>query len=122
MLSVGYLHRAAGRGADERSRAHGGGGRQAALPLLLIDAVALGLRQLQEVLHGAQVDQQRLGGRLGVLLLAQDLGQQALRDGRERGGSEEQWSHHGGAFLKKRDTKCQRRLRQPRRRDGLTST
>lgn len=52
-----YLYRSAGWGADERSGAHCRGGREAALPLLLIDAVTFGLRQLQEVLHGAQVDQ-----------------------------------------------------------------
>lgn len=76
-----YLYWSDGRGADERGGAHGRGCRQAALPLLLVDAIALGLRQLQEVLHGAQVDQQRLGGCLGVLLLAENLGQQTLRGG-----------------------------------------
>lgn len=70
---IWYLYRSAGWGADKRSGTHGGGRRQAALPLLLVDAIAFGLRQLQEVLHGAQVDQQRLGRRLGVFLLAQDL-------------------------------------------------
>lgn len=84
---IWYLYRSAGRGADKWSGTHGGGRRQAALPLLLVDAIALGLRQLQEVLHGAQVDQQRLGRRLGVFLLAQDLRQQALRQG-VRGRSE----------------------------------
>jgi len=32
----------------------------AALPLLLVDAVSLALRQVEEALHGLQVDQQRL--------------------------------------------------------------
>lgn len=70
-----YLYRSAGWGADERSGAHCRGRSEAALPLLLIDAVTFGLRQLQEVLHGAQVDQQRLGRRLGIFLLTQDLRQ-----------------------------------------------
>lgn len=70
-----YLYRSAGWGADERSGAHCGGRSEAALPLLLIDAVTFGLRQLQEVLHSAQVDQQRLGRRLGIFLFTQDLRQ-----------------------------------------------
>lgn len=78
---IWYLYRSAGRGADKWSGTHGGGRRQAALSLLLVYAIALGLRQLQEVLHGAQVDQQRLGRRLRVFLLAQDLRQQALHRG-----------------------------------------
>lgn len=76
-----YLHGPAGGGADERSGPHGRGCRQAPLPLLLVDPVPLGLGQLQEVLHGAKVDQQRLGRRFGVLLLTQNLGEQTLRDG-----------------------------------------
>lgn len=50
----------------------------AALPLLLVDAIPLALRQVEEVLHGLQVDQQRLRGSARVLLLAQDLRQQPL--------------------------------------------
>lgn len=46
----------------------------APLSLLLVDAVSLALRQVEEVLHGLQVDQQRLRGCPGVLLLPQDLG------------------------------------------------
>lgn len=84
-MCVCYLHGSAGRRADERRGPHGRGCRQASLPLLLVDTVTLGLRQLQEVLHGTKVDQQRLGCRLGVLLLAQNLRQQTLRDG-EGGG------------------------------------
>ena len=53
-----YLYRSAGWSADEWGGAHCRGCRQAAFPLILIDAIALSLRQLQEVLHGAQVDQQ----------------------------------------------------------------
>lgn len=67
---IWYLYRSAGWSADKWSGAHGRGCRQATLPLLLIDAITLSLRQLQEVLHGAQVDQQRLGRRFRVLLLA----------------------------------------------------
>lgn len=70
-----YLYGPAGRRADEGGGAHGGRGGEAALPLLLVDAVALGLGQLQEVLHGPQVDQQRLRRRLGVFLLTEDLRQ-----------------------------------------------
>lgn len=81
-----YLHGSAGRSADERSGPHGRGRRQAPLPLLLVDSVPLCLRQLQEVLHGAQVDQQRLGCSFRVLLLAQNLRQQTLHNG---GGGEE---------------------------------
>lgn len=83
-----YLHGSAGWGADERSGSHGRGCRQAPLPLLLVDPVALCLRQLQEVLHGAQVDQQRLGCSFRVLLFAQNLRQQTLRDWGGGGGSE----------------------------------
>lgn len=79
-----YLYRPAGRRADQGGGAHGRGRGEAALPLLLIDAVALGLWELQEVLHGPQVDQQRLGRRLGVFLLTQDLRQQTLQE--ETGG------------------------------------
>lgn len=80
-MHVWYLHGSAGWSADERSGPHGRGCRQAPLPLLLVDPVALRLRQLQEVLHGAQVDQQRLGCSFRVLLFAQNLRQQTLRDG-----------------------------------------
>lgn len=55
-----------GSGVTHR-RVHG------ALPLLLVDAISLALRQVEEVLHGFQVDQQRLRGRPRVLLLPQDL-------------------------------------------------
>lgn len=85
-MYVWYLHRPAGWGADERGGPHGRGCRQAPLPLLLVDSVALCLRQLQEVLHGAQVDQQRLGCSFRVLLLTQNLRQQTLYDA--RGGGE----------------------------------
>ena len=54
-------------GGQADGRVHG------ALPLLLVDPVPLALAQVQEVLHGLQVDQQRLGGRARVLLLPQDL-------------------------------------------------
>lgn len=66
---IWYLYRSAGWSADKWSGAHRRGCRQAALPLLLIDTIPFSLWQLQEVLHGAQVDQQRLGRRLRVLLL-----------------------------------------------------
>lgn len=54
-------------------------GAGAPLSLLLVDAVSLALWQVEEVLHGLQVDQQRLRGRARVLLLTKDLGQQALQ-------------------------------------------
>lgn len=87
-VHVWYLHGSAGRGADERSGSHGRGCCQAPLPLLLVDPVPLGLGQLQEVLHGAKVDQQRLGRSFRVLLLTQNLGEQTLRGwwGGGRGG------------------------------------
>jgi len=53
-------------------------GVHGALPLLLVDPVSLALRQVEEVLHRFQVDQQRLRGRARVLLLPQDLRQQTL--------------------------------------------
>lgn len=80
---IANLHWAAGRCADKRRGTHGGGRCQAALPLFLVDAVAFCLGQLQEVLHGTQVNQQRLGRRLGVFLLTEDLREKALRE-RER--------------------------------------
>lgn len=43
------------------------------LPLLLVDPVSLALRQVKEVLHGFQVDQQRLRGRARILLLTEDF-------------------------------------------------
>lgn len=52
--------------------------RQASFFLLLIDALPLCLWELQEAVHGPQVDQQRLRGVFWVLLLPQDLWQQAL--------------------------------------------
>lgn len=54
-------------GGQADRRVHG------ALPLLLVDPVSLALSQVEEVLHGLQVDQQRLGGCARVLLLPQDL-------------------------------------------------
>lgn len=92
---VCYLHGSAGGSADERRGPHGRGRRQAPLPLLLVDSVALCLRQLQEVLHGAQVDQQRLGCSFRVLLLAQDLRQQTLHDGGVGGRQEEHKAQTG---------------------------
>lgn len=46
---------------------------QASVFLLQVDALPLNLGQLQESVHGPQVDQQRLGGVFRVLLLPQDL-------------------------------------------------
>lgn len=43
------------------------------LPLLQVDPVSLALRQVKEVLHGFQVDQQRLRGRARILLLTEDF-------------------------------------------------
>lgn len=63
-----------------------GGGESGETPvlLLLVNALPLHLWQLQEAVHGPQVDQQRLGGVEGILLLPQDLGQQALEEARLR--------------------------------------
>ena len=83
-----YLHGPGWGGADEGRGAHGGGGGQAPLALVLVDAIPLDLRQLQEVLHGSQVHQQRLRGRLRVLFFAQDLREKALWE-RERGRERE---------------------------------
>lgn len=60
-----------------------GGGKadrrvHSALSLFLVDSVSLALRQVEEVLHGLQIHQQRLRGRARVLLLPQDLWEQAL--------------------------------------------
>lgn len=49
-----------------------------ALPFLLVDAVSLTLWQVEEVLHRFQIDQQGLRCCAGVLLLPQDLWEQAL--------------------------------------------
>lgn len=60
------------------------GGREAdrwvddALLLLLIDPVPFGGWQIEKVLHGFQISQQRLRGGARVLLFAEDLRQQAL--------------------------------------------
>lgn len=61
-----------------------GGGESGETPvlLLLVNALPLHLWQLQKTVHGPQVDQQRLGGVERVLLLPQDLGQQALAEAR----------------------------------------
>lgn len=59
--------------SGRRLIAGGGEPGQASVLLLLVDALSLGLRQLQEAVHGPQVDQQRLGGVEGILLLPQDL-------------------------------------------------
>lgn len=67
---IWHLYRSVGWSTDKWSSTHGRGCCQAALPLLLVDAVTFSLRQLQEVLHGTQVDQQRLGRCFRVLLLA----------------------------------------------------
>lgn len=60
----------------------GGGvvGAGAPLSLLLVDAVSLGLWQVEEVLHRLEVDEQRLRGRARVLLLPKDLRQQPLQE------------------------------------------
>lgn len=46
---------------------------QASVFLLQVDELPLSLGQLQEAVHGPQVDQQRLGGLVRILLLPQDL-------------------------------------------------
>lgn len=59
-------------GGEANWRVHG------ALSLLLVDSVSLALRQVEEVLHCFQIHQQWLRGCARVLLLPQDLWQQAL--------------------------------------------
>lgn len=70
-LSVGLLADLCG--SRWRVIAAGGESNQASVFLLLVDALPLSLGELQEAVHGAQVDQQRLGGVHRVLLLPQDL-------------------------------------------------
>lgn len=53
---------------------------QTSFLLLLVDALPLGLGELQEAVHGPQVDQQRLGRMFRVLLFTQDLWQKTLRN------------------------------------------
>lgn len=77
---VRYLYRARGRGADEGRGAHGRGCGQAALPLVLVDPVSLRFRQLQEVLHRSQVDQEGLRRRLGVFLFPENLWEKTLEE------------------------------------------
>lgn len=48
-------------------------GAQTPLSLLLVDAVSLPLWQVQEALHGLQVDQQGLRSRARILFLPEDL-------------------------------------------------
>lgn len=48
-------------------------GVRAPLSLLLVDAIPLAFGQVEEVLHGLQVDQERLRGRARILLLTKDL-------------------------------------------------
>lgn len=54
-------------------------GAQTPLSLLLVDAVSLPLWQVQEALHGLQVDQQGLWSRARILFLPEDLWQQPLQ-------------------------------------------
>lgn len=49
-------------GSGRRLVAGGSESGQASVFLLLVDALSLGLGQLQEAVHGPQVDQERLGG------------------------------------------------------------
>ena len=51
---------------------------QGSVFLLQVDAIPLSLVHLQEAVHGPQVDQQRLGGVVRVLLFPQNLRQQTL--------------------------------------------
>ena len=67
------LREARGSGAGGVGGGEPHRGVHGALSLLLVDAVSLALGKAQEVLHGLQVDEQRLGGRARVLLLTQDL-------------------------------------------------
>lgn len=60
-------------GSWRRIIAAGGESSQTSVLLLLVDALPLRLRELQEAVHGPKVDQQRLGGVFGVLLLPQNL-------------------------------------------------
>lgn len=48
--------------SGRRLIAGGGESGQTSVLLLLVNALSLGLWQLQETVHGPQVDQQRLGG------------------------------------------------------------
>lgn len=70
--------------SGRRLIAGGGESGEAPVLLLLVNALSLHLWQLQKTVHGPQVDQQRLGGVEGILLLPQDLGQQALVEARLR--------------------------------------
>lgn len=54
-------------------------GAQTPLSLLLVDAVSLPLWQVQEALHGLQVDQQGLWSRARILFLPENLWQQPLQ-------------------------------------------
>lgn len=79
-ISLSLSYRPDLRGSRRGFIAAGREARQAPVLLLLVDAIPLGLRELQEAVHGPQVDQQRLGGVRRVLLLAQNLRQQALEE------------------------------------------
>lgn len=73
-----HLGGSGGTGAAGGRGNHAHVGVHAPLPLVLVDAIPLHFRQIEEILHGPQVHQERLRGCPRVFFLTQDLRQQSL--------------------------------------------
>lgn len=73
MEQVAHLWGSGGAGAARGGGDHAHIGVHAPFPLILVNAITLHFGQVEEVLHGPQVYEQRLGGSPGVFLLTQNL-------------------------------------------------
>lgn len=73
MEQAAHLWGSGGAGAARCGGDHAHIGVHAPFPLILVNAITLYFGQVEEVLHGPQVYEQRLGGSPGVFLLTQNL-------------------------------------------------
>lgn len=75
---ISHLRGSGGAGTAGGRRDHAHIGVHAPLPLVLVDAIPLHFWEIEEILHGPQVYQERLRGCPRVFFLPEDLGQQSL--------------------------------------------